>query len=472
MTTMRNEREEDGVALETSYFFFDEDFAVELEKSTRSEMDSNKILFTYPTQISIMNHLTFQGRKDMASVSKNFRRSDAIMPYRVPDVQILKARQRDRGRIDIGDYGITFAPSTNGGCSSTFRCRCTVSGGYVPDDCKVSMKKWVQHHFNRRGTKIETLTLEGFPYCLEDCTEMEVKHLKMLNVDNPHPTESTWFPGILTDSVRTTFLFKDDTFLKAPVIKFNMMIGDEDLIPLLRAHKITQIATLEIHQIIFYANTFVQQKRPIDFQFHFEFYRSRDSHAFLLKATGLEAKRTFFRNTKCITIEGVHAELNIIKKDEGVIKWMMGLMAPSAPAKTAKALDAKKKVAKGQRTTHKRTVRTSVHFRRPVTLKTARNSRYLRKAAPATAKMDHFRVIQHPLTTESAMKKIEEHNTLVFLVNNDANKYQIKEAVQKLYNVKAQKVNTLITPLQQKKAYVRLTADYDALDVANKIGVI
>uniref|UniRef100_A0A8R1HQ64 Ribosomal_L23eN domain-containing protein n=1 Tax=Caenorhabditis japonica TaxID=281687 RepID=A0A8R1HQ64_CAEJA len=147
-------------------------------------------------------------------------------------------------------------------------------------------------------------------------------------------------------------------------------------------------------------------------------------------------------------------------------------MAPSAPAKTAKALDAKKKVVKGQHTSHRRTVRTSVHFRRPVTLKTARNARFPRKSAPATPKMDHFRVIQHPLTTESAMKKIEEHNTLVFIVNNEANKYQIKDAVHKLYNVKALKVNTLITPLQQKKAYVRLTADYDALDVANKIGVI
>lgn len=36
----------------------------------------------------------------------------------------------------------------------------------------------------------------------------------------------------------------------------------------------------------------------------------------------------------------------------------------------------------------------------------------------------------------------------------------------------ADKVNTLIRPDGQKKAYVRLTADYDALDVANKIGII
>ncbi|ULU10419.1 hypothetical protein L5515_000678 [Caenorhabditis briggsae] len=70
------------------------------------------------------------------------------------------------------------------------------------------------------------------------------------------------------------------------------------------------------------------------------------------------------------------------------------------------------------------------------------------------------------------MKKIEDHNTLVFIVDEKANKYHIKSAVQSLYNVKAVKVNTLITPLQQKKAFVRLASDYDALDVANKIGFI
>jgi len=76
------------------------------------------------------------------------------------------------------------------------------------------------------------------------------------------------------------------------------------------------------------------------------------------------------------------------------------------------------------------------------------------------------------LTTESAMKKIEEDNsnTLVFIVDVRANKRQIKNAVQKLYDVKAARVNTLIRPDGQKKAYVKLTADYEILDVANKIG--
>ena len=84
--------------------------------------------------------------------------------------------------------------------------------------------------------------------------------------------------------------------------------------------------------------------------------------------------------------------------------------------------------------------------------------------------MDKYRVIKFPLTTESAMKKIEETNTLVFIVDILSNKRQIKDADQKLYAIKAKKVNTLIRPDGQKKAYVILSPDLDALDVANKIG--
>ena len=42
------------------------------------------------------------------------------------------------------------------------------------------------------------------------------------------------------------------------------------------------------------------------------------------------------------------------------------------------------------------------------------------------------------------MKKIEDNNTLVFIVSLTANKRQIKDAVKKLYDVQALKVNTLI----------------------------
>lgn len=62
----------------------------------------------------------------------------------------------------------------------------------------------------------------------------------------------------------------------------------------------------------------------------------------------------------------------------------------------------------------------------------------------SSIRLDQYTIIKHPLTTESAMKKIEDNNTLVFIVNVKANKHQIKTAVKKLYDIDVQKVNTLI----------------------------
>merc|ERR1711870_38155 len=116
--------------------------------------------------------------------------------------------------------------------------------------------------------------------------------------------------------------------------------------------------------------------------------------------------------------------------------------------------------------------RTNVHFFRPKTLIKKRDPKYARKSTTRMTKMDKYRVIKCPLTTESAMKKIEEINTLVFLVDIQATKLKIKEAVRAMYDVQCAKVNTLIRPDGKKKAYVHLTPDYDALDVANRIGII
>ena len=77
-------------------------------------------------------------------------------------------------------------------------------------------------------------------------------------------------------------------------------------------------------------------------------------------------------------------------------------------------------------------------------------------------------MVKYPLTTESAMKKIEDNNTLVFIVDVRASKKKIKAAMKGLYDIECAKINTLIRPDGQKKAYVRLMPDYDALDVANK----
>ena len=92
-------------------------------------------------------------------------------------------------------------------------------------------------------------------------------------------------------------------------------------------------------------------------------------------------------------------------------------------------------------------IRTKVRFYKPKTLTKARNPKYPRKSVESRGdKLDKYRIIQCPVTTESAMKKIEEINTLVFLVDVKATKPKIKEAVKQLYDVKCAKVNTLIRP--------------------------
>ncbi|XP_050027305.1 large ribosomal subunit protein uL23 [Dermacentor andersoni] len=138
----------------------------------------------------------------------------------------------------------------------------------------------------------------------------------------------------------------------------------------------------------------------------------------------------------------------------------------------AKAMAVRKKVVKGTHGTRQKKIRTSVKFRRPKTLSLRRDPKYPRRSVPTRTRLDQFSIIKHPLTTESAMKKIEDNNTLVFIVHLRANKHQIKTAVKKLYDIDVANVNTLIRPDGQKKAYVRLAPDYDALDVANKIGII
>ncbi|XP_048192055.1 60S ribosomal protein L23a-like [Perognathus longimembris pacificus] len=154
-----------------------------------------------------------------------------------------------------------------------------------------------------------------------------------------------------------------------------------------------------------------------------------------------------------------------------VPKAKKGALAPPKAEAKEKALKAQKAVLKGVHS-HKKKIHTLPTFWRPKKLQLRRQPKYPQKSAPRRNKLDHYAIIKFPLTTESAMKKTEDNNTLVFIEDVKANKHQIKQAVKKLYDIDVAKVNTLIRPDGEKKAYVRLDPDYDALDVANKIGII
>ncbi|MDR2708254.1 MAG: 50S ribosomal protein L23 [Nitrososphaerota archaeon] len=86
--------------------------------------------------------------------------------------------------------------------------------------------------------------------------------------------------------------------------------------------------------------------------------------------------------------------------------------------------------------------------------------------------MDNNEIIAYPLMTESASVMVEKDNKLIFIVNLKADKADIKKAVEELYAVKVSKVNLQITNQGTKKAYVKLTDEFKASDVAIKLGIL
>jgi large subunit ribosomal protein L23 len=61
-----------------------------------------------------------------------------------------------------------------------------------------------------------------------------------------------------------------------------------------------------------------------------------------------------------------------------------------------------------------------------------------------------FDVIRAPVITEKATA-LSEHNKVVFKVAMDATKPQIKNAVEKLFDVKVESVNTLVRKGKSKR---------------------
>jgi large subunit ribosomal protein L23 len=80
-------------------------------------------------------------------------------------------------------------------------------------------------------------------------------------------------------------------------------------------------------------------------------------------------------------------------------------------------------------------------------------------------------VIEYPWVTEKAMNQMDFDNKLQFIVDLDASKPAIKEAIQNQFDIDVEKVNTQVTMKGKKKATVRLAEEDDAQEVASRIGV-
>jgi large subunit ribosomal protein L23 len=85
---------------------------------------------------------------------------------------------------------------------------------------------------------------------------------------------------------------------------------------------------------------------------------------------------------------------------------------------------------------------------------------------------DAYSIIKNPLATEKAVRMMEADNKLIFVVDIKTTKTEIKTAVEEIFKVKVLKVNTAITSEGKKKAYVKLSPETPAIDIATQMGIM
>ena len=85
---------------------------------------------------------------------------------------------------------------------------------------------------------------------------------------------------------------------------------------------------------------------------------------------------------------------------------------------------------------------------------------------------DPYESIKHPLATEKAVRLMESENKLIFIVDRRATKPEIKQAIENLFKVKVTKINTMVDPKGRKKAYLKLSSETPAIDVATQMGIV
>lgn len=82
------------------------------------------------------------------------------------------------------------------------------------------------------------------------------------------------------------------------------------------------------------------------------------------------------------------------------------------------------------------------------------------------------KIVIRPVSTEKAFRMIERENKLIFIVDPKADRNTVKQAIEKLLNVKVEKVNIIRSITGEKKAIVKLAKEYNAMDVASRLKIV
>ena len=84
--------------------------------------------------------------------------------------------------------------------------------------------------------------------------------------------------------------------------------------------------------------------------------------------------------------------------------------------------------------------------------------------------MDPYKIVYHPYVTEKTMNFMDKNNAIEFVVKRDADKKQIKKAVEEMFEVKVKEINTRITK-RGKHAVVKFMPEFKAEDIGMRIGI-
>ena len=86
--------------------------------------------------------------------------------------------------------------------------------------------------------------------------------------------------------------------------------------------------------------------------------------------------------------------------------------------------------------------------------------------------MNPYDIVRYPIATEKAIRLMEAENKVMFIVDKNSSKKEIKEAIELLFKVKIVRVNITILPDGKKKAYLKLEKETPAIDIATQLGLM
>ena len=86
--------------------------------------------------------------------------------------------------------------------------------------------------------------------------------------------------------------------------------------------------------------------------------------------------------------------------------------------------------------------------------------------------MDPYNIIKYPLSTEKSIRLMETDNKLIFVVNKKSSKKEIKKAIEEMFKVEVESINTLVSAEGEKRAYVKFSAKNPAIDIATQMGLM